>query len=403
MSRLKASIEVKYVDTSPRTVTEEKEISLRKTFDKKTLFLLGFAFIALVTYLILGKVSIVDMLEIILNASPPILMIGASITFVAVLLDTVTWKILLGISSIHPSTKSIYRIQLASFSYGLLIPSAGAVETIMRVSMGTKEFLNEKEGRNATSGEILSSVIAHRLCGLLSFIPISVFVAFAILTYFSDVIENEFGYSLSEEVGISFIFIVSLISILVITLFILIAKSPNRAKKILLKILGGLALLPLIGEWVKSIMKPSEQMVDDFSVQFTYLAQNKSLSFLALILSFLSQIIHWIAIFVILQSIQVPILLDQVAAVNFLGGTVDIIPVGIPGMAGLKEISLAFFLEKGLGLIATEATAGAILVQIVKFYFLILVGILVYILGKSKVTSKELSNDIIHEERNNLN
>ena len=273
----------------------------------------------------------------------------------------------------------------------------------MRVSMGTKEFLNEKEGRNATSGEILSSVIAHRLCGLLSFIPISVFVAFAILTYFSDVIENEFGYSLSEEVGISFIFIVSLISILVITLFILIAKSPNRAKKILLKILGGLALLPLIGEWVKSIMKPSEQMVDDFSIQFTYLAQNKSLSFLALILSFLSQIIHWIAIFVILQSIQVPILLDQVAAVNFLGGTVDIIPVGIPGMAGLKEISLAFFLEKGLGLIATEATAGAILVQIVKFYFLILVGILVYILGKSKVTSKELSNDIIHEERNNLN
>lgn len=403
MSRLKANIEVKYVDTSPRTVTEEKEISLRKTFDKKTLFLLGFAFIALVTYLILGKVSIVDMLEIILNASPPILMIGASITFVAVLLDTVTWKILLGISSIHPSTKSIYRIQLASFSYGLLIPSAGAVETIMRVSMGTKEFLNEKEGRNATSGEILSSVIAHRLCGLLSFIPISVFVAFAILTYFSDVIENEFGYSLSEEVGISFIFIVSLISILVITLFILIAKSPNRAKKILLKILGGLALLPLIGEWVKSIMKPSEQMVDDFSIQFTYLAQNKSLSFLALILSFLSQIIHWIAIFVILQSIQVPILLDQVAAVNFLGGTVDIIPVGIPGMAGLKEISLAFFLEKGLGLIATEATAGAILVQIVKFYFLILVGILVYILGKSKVTSKELSNDIIHEERNNLN
>jgi len=403
MSRLKASIEVKYVDTSPRTITEEKEISLRKTFDKKTLFLLGFAFIALVTYLILGKVSIVDMLEIILSASPPILMIGASITFVAVLLDTVTWKILLGISSIHPSTKSIYRIQLASFSYGLLIPSAGAVETIMRVSMGTKEFLNEKEGRNATSGEILSSVIAHRLCGLLSFIPISVFVAFAILTYFSDVIENEFGYSLSEEVGISFIFIVSLISILVITLFILIAKSPNRAKKILLKILGGLALLPLIGEWVKSIMKPSEQMVDDFSIQFTYLAQNKSLSFLALILSFLSQIIHWIAIFVILQSIQVPILLDQVAAVNFLGGTVDIIPVGIPGMAGLKEISLAFFLEKGLGLIATEATAGAILVQIVKFYFLILVGILVYILGKSKVTSKELSNDIIHEERNNLN
>ena len=401
MSRLKASIEVKYVDTSPRTVTEEKEISLRKTFDKKTLFLLGFAFIALVTYLILGKVSIVDMLNIILSASPPILMIGASITFIAVLLDTVTWKILLGISSIHPSTKSIYRIQLASFSYGLLIPSAGAVETIMRVSLGTKEFLNEKEGRNATSGEILSSVIAHRLCGLLSFIPISVFVAFAILTYFSDVIENEFGYSLSKEVGISFVFIVSLISILVIILFILIAKSPKRAKKILLKILGGLALLPLIGGWVKSIMKPSEQMVDDFSIQFTYLAQNKSLSLLALILSFLSQIIHWIAIFVILQSIQIPILLDQVAAVNFLGGTVDIIPAGIPGMAGLKEISLAFFLEKGLGLIATEATAGAILVQIVKFYFLILVGILAYILGKSKVTSKELNNDIIHEEVNN--
>ncbi|MFX0086013.1 MAG: lysylphosphatidylglycerol synthase transmembrane domain-containing protein [Candidatus Hodarchaeota archaeon] len=394
MSRFKAIIEVNSVDVSSKTAIEEKEISLRKAFDKKTIFLLGFAFIMLLFYLLLEEVSIFDMMEVILSASPLVLLIGTSTTFIAVLLDTYTWKILLGISSIHPSTKSTYRIQLASFSYGLLIPSAGAVETIMRVSMGTKEFLNEKEGRNATSGEILSSVIAHRLCGLLSFIPISVFVAFAILTYFNDIIENEFGYRVSEEVGVSFVLIVSLISIFVILLFILIAKSPKKAKKVLLTILGGLAILPLISNWAKSVMEPSERMVDDFSIQFTYLAKNKFLSTIALTLAFVSQVTHWIAIFLILQSIHVPILIDQVAAVNFLGGTVDLIPVGIPGMAGLKEISLAFFLEKGLGLISTEATAGAILVQLVKFYFLIFIGIITYILGKTKVTAKDLEEAI---------
>lgn len=383
------------MDASKSPAIKEKEISLRNAFDKKTFFLLGFAFIALLLYLLLEKVNINDMLGIILSASLPMLLIGTSITFIAVLLDTLTWKILLGISSIHPSTKSTYRIQLASFSYGLLIPSAGAVETIMRVSMGTKEFINKNENRNATSGEILSSVIAHRLCGLLSFIPISVFVAFAILTYFNDIIENELGYRLTPEIGTIFVIIVSLISIVVILLFILIAKSPNTAKKVLSNILRGLAKFPLVGEWAKNAVEPSEQIIDDFSVQFTYLAQNKLVSAVALILAFISQITHWIAIFLILQSIQIPILLDQVAAVNFLGGTADLIPVGIPGMAGLKEITLAFFIEKGLGLPSTEATAGAILVQLVKFYFVIFIGIIVYILGKSRVTTKDLEKKAI--------
>ncbi|MHA2306698.1 MAG: lysylphosphatidylglycerol synthase domain-containing protein, partial [Candidatus Hodarchaeales archaeon] len=199
----------------------------------------------------------------------------------------------------------------------------------------------------------------------------------------------------TPEIGTTFVIIVSLISILVISLFILIAKSPNTAKKVLTGILRGLAKFPLISEWAKNAVKPSERMVDDFSIQFTYLAKNKLISSVALILAFISQITHWIAIFIILQSIQIPILLDQVAAVNFLGGTADLIPVGIPGMAGLKEITLAFFLEKGLGLPSTEATAGAILVQLVKFYFVIFIGIAAYILGKTRVTKKDLEEKII--------
>ena len=81
-------------------------------------------------------------------------------------------------------------------------------------------------------------------------------------------------------------------------------------------------------------------MIDDFSVQFSYLAKNKAVSMIALILAFFSQVAHWISILLLLHSVDVLIALDQVAAVNFLAGTVDLIPVGIPGMAGLKEISL---------------------------------------------------------------
>ncbi|MHA1968346.1 MAG: hypothetical protein ACW964_11140, partial [Candidatus Hodarchaeales archaeon] len=97
------------MDTSRSAAIKEKEISLRSAFDKKTILLLGFALVAVIFYLFLEKVSITDMLGIILGASLPILIIGTSITFIAVLLDTLTWKILLGISSIRPSTKSTYR------------------------------------------------------------------------------------------------------------------------------------------------------------------------------------------------------------------------------------------------------------------------------------------------------
>lgn len=378
------------METSSEFIPEDTEISLRKAFDKKTLFLLSFAVIVLLIYLYLGNVSILTMLEIMFSADLIILVPGAIFTFIAVLFDTLAWKVLLGVSSIRPSTSSVYRIQLTSFSYGLLIPSAGAIEAIMRIALGTKEFINEKEDRNATSGEILSSVVAHRLCGLIAFIPISAFVAFAMLLYFSEIIENRTGQPLSDDVAILFILIISLLSLLVIIFFILIAKTPNTAKRVVLQILKGLYPFPLIGEFAKKSVEPSKKIIDDFSIQFTYLARNKLLSLVALVLAFFSQVAHWVAIYLILHSIGIPILLDQVAAVNFLGGTIDAIPVGIPGMAGLKEITLTVFLEMGLNLGLDKAAAGAILVQLVKFYFLIIVGIVVYIVGKTRVTSRDL-------------
>jgi uncharacterized membrane protein YbhN (UPF0104 family) len=113
------------------------------------------------------------------------------------------------------------------------------------------------------------------------------------------------------------------------------------------------------------------------------------ISFFAVILAFLSQITHWLSILFILHSINILISVDQVAAVNFLGGTIDLIPVGIPGMAGLKEISLSVFIEYGLDIEKSLALSGAILVQLVKFYFLIIVGLIVYILGKTRLTTSD--------------
>lgn len=386
------SSEVDFVETSSNLVAEETEISLRKAFDKRTLLLLSFAAVVLLIYLYLGNVSVFRMLEIMFSADLIILVPGTLFTFIAILFDTLAWKILLGISSIRPSTSSVYRIQLASFSYGLLIPSAGAIESLMRIALGTKEFINEEEDRKATSGEILSSVVAHKLCGLIAFIPISIFVAVAMLMYFSDIIENRTGEPLSNDVAIIFVVIISLLSLIVIIFFILVSKSPIIAKRVVIFVLKALSSFPLVGKFAKDAIEPGGKIIDDFSIQFTYLAQNKLLSLLALILAFLSQVAHWFAIYLILHAIGIQILLDQVAAINFLGGTIDAIPVGIPGMAGLKEITLTVFLEMGLNLGTETSAAGAILVQLVKFYFIIIAGILVYIAGKTRVTSKDLKN-----------
>jgi len=60
-------------------------------------------------------------------------------------------------------------------------------------------------------------------------------------------------------------------------------------------------------------------------------------------------------------------------------------------MAGLKEITLSVFLDIGLGLGSTLAASGAILVQLMKFYFIIVVGLVVYVAGKSRITSRDLN------------
>ncbi len=364
-----------------------ESISLRKAFDKKTLLLLGFAAIVIIYYFISQKISILVVVETFLGANIILLVIGGSFTFIAVLLDTICWKLLLGILSIHPSTKSTFRIQLSSFSYGLLIPSAGAVEVIMRVIMGTQEFKNEDKNRNATSGEVLSSVVTHKLLGLLAFIPISVFIAFSMFDYLSE-ISVELGYPpFPNDFNFVFVILISVMAGLVASLFILIAVKPNMAKKMLNSVIKGISVIPLVGKHFRTVT--SDKTIDDFSVQFSFLAKKKAITLIALVLAFLSQVAHWISILLLLHSVDILIALDQVAAVNFLAGTVDLIPVGIPGMAGLKEISLSVFIEYGLGISTIEAFSGALLVQLVKFYFVIIVGLVVYVLGKTHVTSQK--------------
>ncbi|MHA2108656.1 MAG: lysylphosphatidylglycerol synthase transmembrane domain-containing protein [Candidatus Hodarchaeales archaeon] len=380
------------MEKQPELDLHKKNISLKKAFDKKTLVLLGFAAFVLFLYFILEDISINAMIDTFLGANIIILIIGALFTFIAVLLDTIIWKLLLGISKISPSIRTTYRIQLSSFSYGLLIPSAGAVEAIMKVVMGTQEFYNDEEKRLATSGEVLSSVVAHKLCGLLAFIPISAFIAVSMFEYLSSIL-MELGYSpLPNGFNVAFVSIISIMTLIIVSLFILIALSPNMAKRILNIILQGFGSLPLIGSRISSNRLTSDKLVDDFSLQFTYLAKNKLTSLVALILAFFAQIAHWLSILLILHSVNILISLDQVAAVNFLGGTVDLIPVGIPGMAGLKEISLSVFIEYGSSISTDKALSGAILVQLVKFYFLIVIGIIVYILGKTRVNTQDIGN-----------
>jgi uncharacterized protein (TIRG00374 family) len=383
------------VETSSNSITDSKEFSLRQAFDKKTLILLGSAFLLFLFFLISENVSFQDFIDIIGRMNLIILIIGAGFTFIAVLIDSVAWKFLLRISSINPSIASVYRIQLASFSFGLLIPSAGAIEIIMRIALGRKEFVHEEKRRHATSGEILSSVVVHRLCGLLAFIPIAIFLSFAMFSYLSDMLANlPGGQPLPEDFGIFFVTSISIISLIIVAFFSLIAISSNTAKKIVLILLKGLSVLPYIDSFAKKAMEPYEKIIENFSNQFKYLAQNKLLSFLVFLLTFFSQIAHWISIYFILHSIQIPILIDQVAAVNFLSGTADLIPVGIPGMAGIKEITLKFFLQFGLKLEDKLAWSGSILVQLIKVYFLVFVGILVYLIGKTRLTIQDLEDKV---------
>ncbi|MFQ5979548.1 MAG: lysylphosphatidylglycerol synthase transmembrane domain-containing protein [Candidatus Heimdallarchaeota archaeon] len=335
----------------------------RINFKKRKLILPAVAFILMATYFfflgpqgVLNKLAKIDLKFILLIVV---------IQLAGYFFDSLAWKVLLRTVNIKPSTRDIYSVYLTSFGYGLLLPSMSAVETAIRVDMGKTIFEKSNHSRDSIeSSAVLSSIVLHKMIGGLINIPVILLISYSLVVYF----ELPLSWALAFMIVTT-----SFISIMLLTV-VVISLSPEKASRAAKQLLSGVAkVLPPVARR-KSIWEDKlEMFIFDYHKNFKILAQHWKKAIAAGILIFASIIAGWINLYIYTVALSVDVEIWVMIAVSFMGSTLNSLPLGIPGMEGIKEIVVSESLRKFLS--SHEAGAIALLYSFVKFYVPVTIAI----------------------------
>jgi len=364
----------------PRRKAPDKELDgvISSTGEEKkrrkpifTIIISVIAILILVIYL--SVIGIGDVAEILFGANLWLIGLSIVLIYLSLFLDFTVWYDML--RRIEPSTKllSSFQIYLMAFTVGYLIPSAGASNIAARQWMCSKE----EWGKTCGGPKLFSTIMAHTLVGFVTFI-VSVIIALAGL-YFIE----EFHVSLTIM-----LMLVALLVVLIIIVIELIIIFTNSQKLISLisKLRRFLRKVPVLKNHT-SILEDIDDKIHSLTQHFTYFFKNRKLFLGYFAIVMLSRVIIWLAIYVALLSIgldMIPFMLVVIASIIIM--LLAFIPLGIPGMEGIKEIVLSeIFL---IVLDTREISAAAGIISNVDFYFTVFVGAVLYILWGIKQRKK---------------
>ncbi|MFW9915849.1 MAG: lysylphosphatidylglycerol synthase transmembrane domain-containing protein [Candidatus Thorarchaeota archaeon] len=343
------------------------------TFDKRSVILTAVALIFMVIYF-----SFLDLEGILAELAKISLWIILAIIVVQLtgyLLDSLAWKLLLQTTDIKPPIKDLYGVYLASFGYGLLVPSMSTVETALRVDLGKRIFEKNNPRENPVdSSAILSSIVLHKMVGGLVNVPVNLIIAYSLVVYFD----------LPTIWGVAFMMITTILLGLFLFIVIAISLSPGKTNRIVKGLVEGLArLLPPVakrkGGWEDKI----EKFVFDYHRNFKFLMQHWKQAISSGCLILLATLVSWITLYLLIIGLSADVEFMAMIAVNFMGATLNALPLAIPGMEGIKEIVVSEALQQFLS--THKRGAVALLFSFAKFYVPVTAAILVgFFLGVEK-------------------
>ncbi|MFW9993284.1 MAG: YbhN family protein [Candidatus Odinarchaeota archaeon] len=350
---------------------------IKQAIDKKTLVITLFAVILLIFYLNSISPDLEVIVDIIASIDFLLLLFGVSWSIIALFFDSVAWRELLKSSKIVVSYWKAFKVFMSSWTFNLLIPSAGASEIAVRTALTKSEFANEDKNQDLSPGNVLPSIILHRLLGMLAFIPLSAFVAYGLASI---------GYfGLNPSIGWTFMIIVSLVYFIITLTVISIAIKPA----IVSTVVGVLCKIP--GKVITGLKEPMEkinlaidQNILTFSQQFQALARNRLSSMIAYAATFCAAVSHWISIYFIVSSIGIGqgenqfLIFHTIAVIAFVAGTIELVPVTFAGMEALLAIANTSFYSVIPPNSSEHALVAALLIRLVKFYFIVFIGILMF-------------------------
>ncbi len=341
----------------------------------KTLLLLAVGVIIFIVYLYLSDFTVV--VRTIASAQAPLIALAAGIDVVCIGLFALAWHLILKDSSSGISYVKSFSILLASIFGDLMIPTASISGELLRIGL-----TNKRGGVPLTKAS--ASVFLHRLLHGLSF---GIVIAIAIVgeALFHALVFKELqGFIAAGIAAVAF-------SALGLYALFNVRKMYRITERALFKLEGFLVKI-----WKQYNRDSAKQRLMEAFEAFNGAVVSVKKSTLLVAITILT--VRWI----ILAFVPLTIFISlgyypsywAILLVCTFVSLVQMIPIGIPGLLGIMEVSMTAAFA-GFGIPIPIATSATILTRLVIFWFeLVLGGIAAIALGASIAGARESSNSV---------
>ena len=333
-------------------------------------------------FFVTGPGGVEGLLDQISRVKAELVVLGVAVTLAGLCLDAIAWRILLRSMNLSASIPDTMETYFASFAWGLLGPSFTAVEIYVRISLAKKRFFVKQENRPPSTGELFSSILLHRLLGLLAYIPLSIPVAYGLVVLLD----------LDRTAGLLFVLFISLLALLAVSFIALIYVKPNLATGVLGGVISIIEkLIPPYKKISDSHRVATQQFVRDYTVNLRLLARQPLATSKAFILALLNAICGFAGAAILVYAAGGSAPIWAILVIVFVSGTINLIPLGIPGMEGFKETVITSLYRKYESF--SKAGVISLLNSFSTFYVPVVVGIAYAIIGNKKQYHDSAEND----------
>ncbi len=290
-----------------------------------------------------------QVVETIMNLDLRIALITIAIDLVCIALYAIGWKFLLKSPGI--GLKDSFTVVLVSIFGDIMIPTGSISGELMRISLATKKT-------KLRISEVTASVLMHRLIVGITF---GVVLSVSIIMLLSTQALNLAAIYLFTIIGVGLIFLGSL--------GVLAAVNVCRFKRITRRLMtkaAGIICRIKPGFNLESAQCRIDNGFEEFQSAVKAISKVKVLASSALLIA------RWFIIALIpyfmFSSLGYQVSYWVVLAVSIFVSMVQMVPVGIPGMLGVMEVSMTTFFI-GFGIPADVAASATILTRLVMFWF----------------------------------
>lgn len=336
---------------------EDAEQGQKIAFSRRTLAFFGLGVLTTVAFLY-AFADVGEAITIIASANPLIYFLSFLSVTLGTLAYTLAWHVLLRDAGARLSVLREWSIIWVSVFLNILVPTGSVSGEIARI------YLTTKDSDRKRLGEITATVLAHRIVTMMPFLLGSVtgFIYLALAYKASGVI-----------LGLASLVVFLLLAAFMGVYYLIL--SPKRIERFVVGILQLLRRLSIrrLNRRLDAAQTSLDENLKAFSHGIGALRQKPKSLALSSAFSALFWVLDAFVAYFAFQAINFPVPLETLVFVYTIGITVQMVPLGVPGMVGVVEVTM-ITLYSVTGIPLKVGAAATILIRIVMLWFELLVG-----------------------------